>query len=77
MTEYCLCGIPKDDHYIAMLDKFVGQSVDEAMDGIYNEKARLQAAMFNMLTVYGNICTNYRQDNLRFLEDKARVHHQD
>ena len=72
MAEQCVCGIPKDDHYIAMLDKFVGLSVAETMDGIYNEKARLQASMFNMLTVYGNICPNYQRDNLRYVEQESK-----
>lgn len=67
MDEYCLCGIPKDDHYLAMVDKFIGKTTDE----MYNEKAHLQSAMLKMLTIYGNICTNYQRDNLRYIGAKA------
>jgi hypothetical protein len=65
MAEYCLCGIPEDDHI--PLEFGVEQTIDE----FFNNKARIQAYMSNMISLYGNVCTNYKRDNLRYLEDKA------
>ena len=66
MPEYCLCGIPKKSHINT--DNLVGKSVAD----VQRQAAEIQARFTEMLILYGNICTNYQRDNLRYLEEVSK-----
>jgi hypothetical protein len=57
--EVCLCGIPKADHL----------NVDYLKVITADTEPYIKEKLSTMLHIYGNICTNYRRDNLKFLEE--------
>lgn len=65
--EFCRCGIPKRDHATLDLLDLEAVSIEEASDKVL----RLKKKVLHMSEVYGNVCLDYKRDNLRYLEEVA------
>jgi hypothetical protein len=62
-NEVCLCGMKREHHI--NLDKWIGMEVTQAL------RELMAAEVRRHLLIFGNVCYNYRQDNLRYLEDES------
>ena len=67
IDEVCVCGL-KEKYHVDLTSNIVGTTLQDEIDIV----TTIQQKIAKQIALYGECCLNYKTDNLRTLEEKAK-----